>query len=77
MDTPNWVDADGDGCDWYEENDLPGCPKNGSSYEGNMGTADDNCCYCFGTASPTTAYPTLYPTEYPTQDPTQASFIFL
>jgi hypothetical protein len=60
VDTPNWVDKDGDGCDWYEENDLPGCPNNGSSWEGNMGTADDNCCYCFGTA-----YPTAFPTYYP------------
>jgi len=25
--TPNWVDADGDGSEWYEKSgELPGCP---------------------------------------------------
>ena len=47
-DTPGWVDRDGDGCDWYEENDAPGCPYNGG-FGGEMGVADDNCCYCAGT----------------------------
>ena len=47
--TPGWVDYDGYGCDWYEENDMPGCPKHGDFYEGSMGVANDNCCYCFGT----------------------------
>jgi hypothetical protein len=46
--TPDWVDSDGDGCDWYERNDDPGCPYYGSSFGGGMGVADDNCCYCFG-----------------------------
>jgi hypothetical protein len=22
---PDWVDGEGDGCDWYEWNDVPGC----------------------------------------------------
>ncbi len=48
-DTPGWVDRDGDGCDWYERNDSPGCPNSGDMYEGEMGVADDNCCYCAGT----------------------------
>ena len=47
--TPGWEDKDGDGCDWYEENNVPGCPNYGSYYGGEMGVADDNCCYCFGT----------------------------
>jgi hypothetical protein len=48
--TPGWVDYDGDGCDWYKENDMPGCPKYGDSLiDGNVGVADDNCGYCFGT----------------------------
>jgi hypothetical protein len=47
--TPDWVDSDGDGCDVYEKYDLPGCPYYGSSFGGEMGVADDNCCYCFGT----------------------------
>ena len=33
-------------CDWYEENDYPGCPSSGE-YGGNMGSAIDNCCYCY------------------------------
>ena len=47
--TVDWVDIYGDGCDWYEGNDLPGCPIYGSFYEGDMGVANDNCCYCVGT----------------------------
>jgi hypothetical protein len=47
--TVGWVDSSGDGCYWYEANDLPGCPNHGSSYAGDMGVADDNCCYCAGT----------------------------
>merc|ERR1719291_1265557 len=68
--TPNWVDADGDGCDFYEANDRPGCPFYGAEYEGDMGVANDNCCYCFGTGSPTvTPAPT---TPAPTPDPTNS-----
>jgi hypothetical protein len=47
-DTPGWVDSFGDGCDWYELYDLPGCPYFGNE-GGEMGVADDNCCYCAGT----------------------------
>jgi len=43
--TPGWQDIWGDACDWYENNDLPDCPL-GEMYEGTMGTANDNCCYC-------------------------------
>jgi hypothetical protein len=50
VDTPDWVDMEGDGCDWYKANNNPGCPKYGD-YGGNKGPADDNCCYCFVTAS--------------------------
>ena len=28
-DTPEWVDSYGDGCEWYETNDEPGCPTHG------------------------------------------------
>jgi hypothetical protein len=45
MDTVGWVDAFGDGCDWYETNDSLGCPFFGHLW-GSMGEADDNCCYC-------------------------------
>ena len=47
--TIDWVDIDGDGCNWYEANDLPGCPYWGDWYVGDMGVANDNCCYCAGT----------------------------
>jgi hypothetical protein len=47
--TVGWVDSYGDGCGWYEVNDLPGCPNHGNLWGGGMGVADDNCCYCAGT----------------------------
>lgn len=58
-DTPGWVDVTGDGCDWYETYELPGCPNNGdfAGYDPSTGeplvggsVANDNCCHCFGTA---------------------------
>ncbi len=45
--TENWVDSAGDGCEWYEQNDLPGCEATSADFEGEMGSAIDNCCYCF------------------------------
>jgi hypothetical protein len=47
--TVGWVDLFGDGCYLYEAYDLPGCPYYGSLWDGGMGVADDNCCYCAGT----------------------------
>ena len=47
--TPNWKDLYGDGCEWYESADKPGCPTHGQMYDGGMGVANDNCCYCEGT----------------------------
>ena len=47
--TAGWVDDFGDGCDWYESSDLVGCPYFGNSYDGGMGVANDNCCFCAGT----------------------------
>ena len=44
--TENWVDSYGDGCDWYEQNDLPGCEETSTLYQGEMGSASDHCCYC-------------------------------
>jgi hypothetical protein len=49
VDTVGWVDSEGDGCDWYGANDLPACPYYGYSWDGGMGVADDNCCFCAGT----------------------------
>ena len=80
LDTPGWVDYEEDGCDWYETNDEPGCPMYGD-FGGNMGSANDNCCHCIETGSPTddptsyaptmalTMHPTLFsynPTNFPT-----------
>jgi len=66
-DTPGWTDSVGDGCGWYQVNDDPGCPNHGSYYEGSMGVANDNCCYCEGTGAPvTTPSPTSFPTYTPT-----------
>ncbi len=44
--TPNWTDSFGDGCEFYEQYDAPGCPDLGMYYVGDMGPAKDNCCYC-------------------------------
>ena len=74
--TPGWVDSSGDGCEWYESVDKPGCPHYGDNYEGEMGVANDNCCYCEGTGAPTVAPPTYSPwtwaptVPYPTHSPT-------
>ena len=46
IDTPEWVDSYGDGCEWYETNDEPGCPAEGSNWDGGMGLPKDNCCHC-------------------------------
>jgi len=40
-----WKDINGSGCDWYEVNDSPGCPRFGD-ISGIGGTAKDNCCFC-------------------------------
>ena len=44
LDTPGWVDINEDGCEAYEETDLPGCPKYGNDprWIGNMGSASEN-----------------------------------
>ena len=47
--TPGWVDSSGDGCEWYESVDMPGCPRYGQMYDGGMGVANVYCCYCEGT----------------------------
>ncbi len=47
--TAGWVDSFGNGCDWYKVNNLPGCPIHGSLWDGGMGVADDNCCFCADT----------------------------
>ena len=55
-DAPDWVDAAGNGCEFYEQNDDPGCPHFGNSNEGSMGVADDNCCWCWGTTAVSDLY---------------------
>jgi hypothetical protein len=51
--TPDWVDGDGDGCDWYKENDLPGCEVHGAEGPAEDGsTAKESCCYCFLSNNP-------------------------
>mmetsp|Transcript_25743 Transcript_25743/g.54403 ORF Transcript_25743/g.54403 Transcript_25743/m.54403 type:complete len:82 (-) Transcript_25743:1749-1994(-) len=47
--TPGWKDSYGDGCEWYENNDSPGCPSYGNDFDGGMGVANDNCSYCAST----------------------------
>ena len=50
--TPNWTDEFGDGCEWYQMSDLPGCPELGDLYEGPNGVANDHCCWCKLTMAP-------------------------
>eukprot|EP00956_Cyclotella_meneghiniana_P002691 scaffold3165_cov62-Cyclotella_meneghiniana.AAC.13 len=47
VDTPRWKNTWGGGCGWYEEWDLPGCPKSGFDEDvGARGPASDHCCCC-------------------------------
>ena len=44
-----WVDEYGVGCDWYEDNEDPGCPNDGPFFPNEDGiTANNACCYCSG-----------------------------
>jgi len=72
LDTPNWKDDEGDGCDWWEDNDEPGCPEYGW-ITGDMGYAKNNCCYCGGgshTLSPTTFTGSPTKSAVPSSSPT-------
>ena len=63
---PDWVDGGGDGCDWYEEKDDPGCEEYGESYPAADGsTAKENCCYCFLSNNPMTS-PSITSSASPT-----------
>ena len=75
IDTPNWVDGSGDGCDWYEAFDTSGCPTSGNEYEGIMGVAVDNCCHCGGGTSSATETPTTE-TNIAPPSPTQPEECF-
>lgn len=44
--TTGWVDDSGNGCDWYEETELPGCPVYRKKYGVKAGGALDHCCIC-------------------------------
>jgi hypothetical protein len=79
--TPDWVDGDGDGCDWYERNDVLGCEEHGEEYAAEDGsTAKDNCCYCFLSNNPMpspTNIISISPTgtTLPTKPPTKPSIV--
>ncbi len=75
-DITGWVDAYGDGCEWYELNDNEGCTNYGGSFAAPDGlTAKDTCCHCGGGSNgppnPTQA-PTKAPTKAPTNPPVSA-----
>ncbi|KAL3927084.1 MAG: hypothetical protein SGBAC_013226 [Bacillariaceae sp.] len=50
-DFQDWQDEYQDGCDWYMENDVGGCPTHGD-VDGGAGftgiSASEACCYCGG-----------------------------
>jgi hypothetical protein len=65
--TPDWVDEDSYGCDWYEKNDVPGCEKYGAEWPADDGsTAKDNCCYCFLVANNPMPSPSITSSASPT-----------
>ncbi|CAJ1963779.1 unnamed protein product [Cylindrotheca closterium] len=43
-----WTDDYGDGCHWYEANDVEGCPETGNLIGIGDKTAWDACCHCEG-----------------------------
>jgi hypothetical protein len=64
--TPDWVDGYGYGCDWFEENDEPGCEEYGESCPAADGsTAKESCCYCFLSNNPMTS-PSITSSASPT-----------
>ena len=48
LDTPDWKDGLGQECDSYKETSEPGCFWNGALFIGDMGSANEHCCYCNG-----------------------------
>ena len=62
--TPNFKDSVGDGCEWYEMFDAPGCPFAGHLFEGVIGVANDHCCYCMMSSSPTPSPPVIEGYEF-------------
>lgn len=72
VDIAGWTDAYGDGCEWYETYDQPGCPSYGDMWANPTTDVTPNqaCCYCDGgvpngspVAAPTTAAPVATPTS--------------
>ena len=74
---PNWKDSDGDGCNWYTNND-PGCKDYGDCCKNQGYTANTACCFCGGgiisTLKPVTEPPTKAPvTKSPSRSPVTSS----
>ncbi|KAK1744100.1 leucine-rich repeat domain-containing protein [Skeletonema marinoi] len=51
LDTPNWKDVDGLGCDYEEYDEEYDLCYGSDSYAGDMGRATTNCCICGGGSS--------------------------
>ncbi len=78
-----WIDSYGDGCEWYEQYEQPGCPYWGHVTDPNgIYSANQVCCHCGGgsgggpppptSPTPPTPSPTRPPTPAPTPSPTPA-----
>ena len=52
---PGWTDVDGDGCEWYELYEEPGCPMYG------WAGASETCCHCGGGGDPSNEVPPSTP----------------
>jgi hypothetical protein len=64
---PDWVDGEGDGCDWYEWNDILGCEIMGAVFLAVDGsTAKESCCYCFLVANNLMPSPSITSSASPT-----------
>jgi len=49
QDTPGFYDTYGDGCEWYNDDNDPGCQIWGDiCCAGGFGSPNEECCYCGG-----------------------------
>ena len=72
VDAADWIDNFGTGCQWYVDNDLPGCPSYGGDTGTNGLTANEACCYCAiepGSGFPDTPMPSASPSASPSAGP--------
>ena len=57
---------------WYESNEVEGCPEYGNNFDGGSGTANEACCWCGGGSGSvtSTSFPSSSPTVVASSSPT-------